>query len=109
MVFGPSTTNEDARDGAVSSTWRPASIAALRHSCASEMTSLPRLYGACKVPSLFRKRENEGRSLNIRRCSARVGNYSRTTVLGGLLPSDDAPERPVSASEPSSDAFAGMV
>jgi hypothetical protein len=52
------------------------------------MTSLPLqgLYGACKVPSLFRKRENERRSLNIRRCSARVGNYSGTTAVGGPLP-----------------------
>src|SRR3984957_13138025 len=52
------------------------------------MTSLPLQgrYGACKVPSLFRKRENERRSLNIRRCSARVGNYSGTTAVGGPLP-----------------------
>ncbi len=32
-----------------------------------------------------------------------------TSPSGGLLPSDDAPERPVSASEPPSDAFAEMV
>src|SRR5271168_2986172 len=32
-----------------------------------------------------------------------------TPAQGGLLPPDDAPERPVSASEPSLDAFAGTV
>ena len=43
--------------------------------------------------------------VELRPDGKRVG----TSASGGLLPSDDAPERPVSASEPSSDAFAGMV
>jgi hypothetical protein len=38
--------------------------------------------GACKIPRRFCGGVNEPRSLKIGRCSARVGNYSRTTVVG---------------------------